>query len=102
MSRKRSRKIRTRHFLLLALVLYIASIFRNQSKLMSNLERTRDMEMARLKKLEREIADLEREIENSDSLQFVEKVAREELGMVKPREIVFIDKNKEKPLFIEP
>lgn len=32
--------------------------------------------------------------ENQDSPEFVEKIAREKLNMVKPNEIVFIDQNK--------
>lgn len=32
--------------------------------------------------------------ENQDSPEFIEKIAREKLNMVKPNEIVFIDKNK--------
>ena len=36
----------------------------------------------------------------SGTLEFIEKVAREELGMVKPREIIYIDVNKPRdPLF---
>jgi cell division protein FtsB len=52
-------------------------------------------------KLEEEIAELDNEITNLDAqikesgtLSFVEKVAREEYGLVKPREIIYIDKNK--------
>lgn len=45
-------------------------------------------------KLNNEIIQLQREIKNADTLEFVEKVARDDLGMVKPREIVYIDKNK--------
>ncbi|WBW49499.1 septum formation initiator family protein [Peptoniphilus equinus] len=44
--------------------------------------------------LKQEIAQLEKEIGEKDSLEFVEKVAREDLGMVKPREIVYIDRAK--------
>jgi len=40
-----------------------------------------------------DIDNLNQEIENSSSSDFIEKVAREELGMVKPREIVYVDKN---------
>lgn len=45
-------------------------------------------------KLKREIKELEDEISHSDSVEYVEKVAREDLGMVKPREVVYIDKDK--------
>ncbi|MDO5715204.1 MAG: septum formation initiator family protein [Tissierellia bacterium] len=52
----------------------------------------------RIKTLEKDIKELNAEIENSDSTAFIEKVAREDLGMVKPREVIYIDKNKEKDL----
>ena len=44
--------------------------------------------------LSREIKELNIQIENSDSLEFIEKIAREDLEMVKPREIIYIDKEK--------
>lgn len=44
--------------------------------------------------LNAKIFSLEKEINESDSLQFVEKIAREEYGMVKPKEVIFIDKDK--------
>lgn len=47
-----------------------------------------------IEKLQREIEELKLEIDNSDSMEFIEKVAREEFGMVKPREVIYIDKNK--------
>ncbi len=34
--------------------------------------------------------------DNQDSPEFIEKIAREKLNMVRPNEIVFIDKNKKK------
>ncbi len=47
-------------------------------------------------KIQREIEELNNEIEEKDSLDFVEKTAREELKMVKPREIMYIDKTRTK------
>lgn len=47
-----------------------------------------------IKSLKKDISDLKEEIEDSNNMEFVEKVAREDLGMVKPREIIYIDKNK--------
>lgn len=44
--------------------------------------------------LNNDIKNLKREINNADTIEFVEKVARDDLGMVKPREIVYIDKSK--------
>ncbi len=71
----------------------------DQRRLMKGLQ-TRKAELEiEIGTLERDISQLNKEIENSGSLEFVEKVAREELGMVKPRERVYIDKNKLKNSF---
>lgn len=61
---------------------------------MKTMEHKRASLQSDIKALEKEIDELNKEIENSDSLEFIEKVAREEMGMVKPREIIYIDKNK--------
>lgn len=47
-----------------------------------------------IKTLKSDITKLKKEKESAKSLDFIEKVAREDLGMVKPREIVYIDKDK--------
>lgn len=38
--------------------------------------------------------NLKNQQDNQDSPEFIEKIAREKLNMVGPKEIVFIDKNK--------
>lgn len=45
--------------------------------------------------LTREIEKLEEEIKDSNSTEYIEKVARDEFGMVKPREVVYVDKEKD-------
>ena len=49
----------------------------------------------KIKTLKDDISKIKEEIENSDSLEFIEKVARGEYGMVKPREVIYVDKEKE-------
>lgn len=67
---------------------------------MNELNSKKEKIQLEIETLKAEIDALNEEIENSHSLQFVEKVAREELGMVKPREIIYIDKNRiKKPFF---
>jgi cell division protein FtsB len=67
---------------------------------MEDLEAKKEYNLEEIQALEKEIGNLNEEIENSDTLQFVEKVARDDLGMVKPREIIYIDKNKKKNHFL--
>ena len=49
------------------------------------------MQIEEQKKLNNE---LKKQTEYRDSDQYIEKIAREQLNMVKPNEIVFIDQNK--------
>lgn len=44
--------------------------------------------------LKKDVERLEEEISESDTTQYIEKVAREDFGMVKPREIIYVDKDK--------
>lgn len=101
MEKKRKRKrLKLRHLAICFLFAYLGLIFWNQKTLMKRLETRRQAIEAEVNTLEREIESLNKEIEDSDSLQFVEKIARDELGMVKPREMIYIDKNKKKNPFL--
>ena len=64
--------------------------------MLKELEAKKDQKLNEIKSLEFEIEDLNLQIENGASLEFVERIARDDLGMVKPREIIYIDKNKAK------
>ncbi len=44
--------------------------------------------------LENEVKAIHYEIKQSNSMDYVEQIAREDLGMVKPREIVFVDEGR--------
>lgn len=96
---RKKKKVGLVRIIFFAILLYIVVIMINQSKLMNELEGKRMVLQKEIDVLEDEIEDLNTELEDSDSLEFVEKVAREELGMVKPREIIVIDKEKIKNNF---
>ncbi|NLV87935.1 MAG: septum formation initiator family protein [Tissierellia bacterium] len=98
--RRRKKKLKLGRILIILFMLYIGFTLLNQSKLMNELKGKKEKIELEIQTLQVEIDSLNEEIENSDSLQFVEKIARDELGMVKPREIIYIDKNKiKKPFF---
>lgn len=96
---RKKKKVGFVRIVFFAILLYIVVIMMNQSKLMNELEGKKMVLQKEIDVLEDEIEDLNTELEESDSLEFVEKVAREELGMVKPREIIVIDKEKIKNNF---
>ncbi|NLY77900.1 MAG: septum formation initiator family protein [Tissierellia bacterium] len=102
MKRKKRRKgIQLKHFILLLIAFYLGKTLISQSMQMKELEERRMKEEQEVIKLEKEIEVLEEEIEKRDSLEFLEKVAREELKLVKPREIMYIDINKQNNIFKE-
>ena len=101
MKKKKRKKLRMRHIILLFFVVYISIIMLNQKKLMGNLQSKKTNIEGEINTLEKEIDYLNKEIANSDSLEFVEKTAREELGMVKPREIIYIDEGKKENSFFK-
>lgn len=97
--KKRKKRIGIVRIMFFAVLVYIMVIMINQNKMMRELEGKKMVLQKEIHTLENEIDELNIELENSDSLEFVEKVAREELGMVKPREIIVIDKGKIKDTF---
>lgn len=72
----------------------LVALFREQWMKKRELEREIVLLETELRSIEKENETLEKEIKDSDSLQFVEKVAREEYGLVKPGEIIYIDINR--------
>ena len=98
--KNKKRKLRLFHLIIGFLFIYVSLIFMNQRKLMKELETKKLQNLSVVKELEKDIKRLTNEIKNSDSLDFVEKIARDELGMVKPREIIYVDKNKSKNPFM--
>lgn len=99
MARNRRKKFGLAHLLIVFLLIYVTLTHWNQKKLMANLETKKHEKATEIMNIQNEIEKLENEIEISDSLKFIEKVARDDLGMIKPREIIYIDKNKKKNSF---
>lgn len=92
--KKKQRGFRLIHLVLILLGLYLIVAINHQRGLMKDLQAKKEMNLNQISLLEKEIQALNEEIESSGTLEFVEKVAREELGMVKPREIIYVDRNK--------
>jgi len=99
--KKKTGGIRLIHLVLIVLSIYVVIVFNHQRTLMKDLDNKKSINKAEIETLESEINKLNKEIETSGTLEFVEKVARDELGMVKPREIIYIDKNKPKNNFFD-
>ena len=98
--RKGKRKFRLKHLIILLIIFGISKTLINQKFMMKDLTKRKIEEEQRIAQLEKEINELDQEIEEKDSLAFIEKMAREELRMVKPREMIYVDKNKDKNYFM--
>jgi cell division protein DivIC len=91
---KRKKGFRIIHLLLLCLTIYTLLVFSHQRTMRKDLMIKKVNIETEITGLNGDIDVLSKEIEKSGTLEFIEKVAREDLGMVKPREIIYIDKSK--------
>ncbi|WP_223376784.1 FtsB family cell division protein [Schnuerera sp. xch1] len=93
------REFRLKHFIFLLIVFWVGKTLISQSIVMNDLSEEKLRKEQEVVELQGKIEQLQMEIKNKDSLTFVEKVAREKLGLVKPREIIYIDKNSSNGVF---
>lgn len=86
-------------YLILIVLLLIYSLFSGAKALADRNEKLKQIteNESVINELNASISDLEEQIANSKSDEFIEKVAREDLGMVKPREIIYVVKDSELP-----
>jgi len=101
MASKKQKKIRVRHIITLVIALYIGSTFIKQQKIINKLNSEKEQKQQEITSLKNDIKSLEGKIQYTDSLEYIEKIAREELKMIKPDEIIYIDKDKNKDKFIK-
>ncbi|NMA86774.1 MAG: septum formation initiator family protein [Tissierellia bacterium] len=99
---KKKKGFRLKHLLLFLFIFWLGKSLISQRVVIKDAEKEIMHKKEEIAKIQREIEELNNEIEEKDSLDFVEKTAREELKMVKPREIMYIDKNKDKRPFVNP
>ena len=79
--------------LILLLGVYLVHAYVDQTKRIASLRKEKAELAGAQVDLENEIKSLEYDYENRDSFEFIEKVAREKLGMVKSNEEVYVDIN---------
>ena len=86
-------------YLILIVLLLIYSLFSGAKALADRNEKLRLIteNESVINELNTSISELEEQIANSKSDEFIEKVAREDLGMVKPREIIYVVIESELP-----
>ncbi len=75
-------------------IFYVTSTFYDQYKEMKYLNVREEALTGNLKVLQKDIQSLNDQIENSNTDEYIEKIAREHLKMVKKDEMIFIDLGK--------
>ncbi len=95
-NKRKIKRFKMRHVLFLLVLIYGVSTFMNQEAMMRELDEKRAIKDTEIEQLKSEIIDSELKLEYVHSYEYLEKLARERLGMVKPNEKIFIDKNKNK------
>lgn len=93
-NRKRT-KFSLFHVVIAVVSIYVVITFIKQGFVMSDLTEKNEVAEEELRILKTDIKDLEKKIDKSETLEYIEKIAREELDMIKPHEIIYKDKNKQ-------
>lgn len=88
------RKSRLGLFIMLAIFAYLACIFVNQQRLLYAKKQELGKIENKITEEEKLNKELNMELEMIQSDEFIEKVAREKLGMVKKNERVYVDIGK--------
>ncbi|MBA1334617.1 MAG: Cell division protein DivIC (FtsB), stabilizes FtsL against RasP cleavage [Firmicutes bacterium] len=92
--KKPNRKIRVRHILLVVLALYIGYTLVYQHIAIRQARSDEAVVREQIRKLEEENERIRAQIEMMQSDQYIEKLAREKLGLIKPGEVMFVDVNR--------
>lgn len=88
-------KIKWKKLLFWGVILaFFGSIFIRQQITIAGLNDKHDEYESQLVQLQEKNDKLTYELQQTQTDDYIEKVAREKLGLVKPGEILFIDKNK--------
>lgn len=83
-----------KHFLLLFAICYVISVFISQQKMINSYDREINNLESQIAKEEDTKDSLNAIKENINSTEYIEKIAREKLGMYLPNERVYIDIGK--------
>jgi len=92
----KKKRIKIRYIIFVIIFIYGISTFITQQSMVKKLEEKKETKEEEISQLKQDIEGLQEKIKYSNTPEYIEKIARDELGMVKPWEIIFIDKSKNK------
>ncbi len=93
-NKKSKKKIKFTRVLLIGMFIYFVSVFCIQQFKINEYKVQEEYYNNSISELEQEKAEYEALVSESNTSEYIEKVAREKLGLVKPYEKIFIDVNK--------
>lgn len=77
----------------LALIYFIATLITQQLSISQQNRRIEELQ-SRVSEAQQQAESLKTEVDNLNNPEYIERIAREQLGLVRPNERVFIDSNK--------
>lgn len=72
---------------------YVAFSLVQQELEIRELKHNKIEKEQQLKEVQAETSEIEKKIENKEDIKYIEKIARDELNMVRPNEIIYEDAN---------
>ena len=92
--KNRKKNTLVKYICIIIVLFYVAYILINQQLTLNDYTKTSDNLSAQIEAQVSNKEDLQKEKENIDSLEFIEKMAREKLDMYYPNEKIYIDNGK--------
>ncbi|MFZ5966663.1 MAG: FtsB family cell division protein [Bacillota bacterium] len=93
--KRRKRKNRLVYILLFLIGFYALFTVVDQQIRLYKLSKQEEAYKNKIAELKQTVAQLEDELNQGDSPEYIEKIAREQLKMVKPNEMIYIDTGKD-------
>ena len=92
--KNRKKNTLVKYICIIIVLFYVAYILINQQLTLNDYTKTSDNLSEQIEAQIANKEDLQKEKENIDSLEFIEKMAREKLDMYYPNEKIYIDNGK--------
>ena len=89
----KKRKLRLKNVLMIAFIVYAAITIVNQQLTIYDLRKAEQDEISKIEAIRNDNDRLLEMINSATSIEYIEKMAREQLGLVKPGEKVYIDQS---------
>ena len=89
----KKRKLRLKNIFMIAFIVYAAITIVNQQLTIYDLRKSEQDEISKIEAIRNDNDRLLEMINNATSIEYIEKMAREQLGLVKPGEKVYIDQS---------